>query len=125
MKRIIQTSILLLCGLTASGAELSKPGREHRLPSAAEAAPYIASINDAIRKKMVYPRDHAGKRCTAHVAQEQTGKVVSIRIKECASEQLHQAVERAIALASPLPVPEGHMLFNRHLVLEFVVPTET
>ena len=114
-----------IAGPLAAAAGPSSTDSSKRWPVPPEMVPYVTNIRSAIEKHMVYPRNHAGKRCTARVEQDKSGKVVRLQIMQCASQELQRSVERAILRASPLPQHPENAFFERNLVLQFIVPKES
>jgi membrane protein involved in colicin uptake len=83
---------------------------------------YVASIDRAIRRHIVYPPASGGKRCIASVTQDKSGKVVALQLSQCESGELASAVRAAVRAASPLPLPSDMTYFERNLRLTFIAP---
>jgi membrane protein involved in colicin uptake len=83
---------------------------------------YVASIQNAVERHLVYPLGSGGKRCIASVTQDRSGNVVDLQLSQCESRRLASAVQAAMRAASPLPLPSDMKYFQRNLHLVFVVP---
>lgn len=82
---------------------------------------YITLIAQKVERNWVQPASAvAGVECEVSVQQLPNGEVISTRVTQCnGDEQVRASVERAVLAASPLPLPEDRLLFDRNLRFTF------
>ena len=61
-----------------------------------------------------------GVECQVSVQQLPNGEVISARVTQCNGDELvRRSVENAVLAASPLPLPDDRVLFDRNLRFTF------
>jgi colicin import membrane protein len=77
-------------------------------------------INHIERQWNKPPSARAGLRCQLNVSQSPSGAVLRVQIGQCnGDEAVRQSIENAVQRASPLPLPEDRLLFQRELRIWF------
>lgn len=82
---------------------------------------YITLIAQRVERKWVQPASAVpGIECQVSVQQLPNGEVISARVTQCNGDELvRRSVENAVLAASPLPLPEDRLLFERNLRFTF------
>jgi hypothetical protein len=71
---------------------------------------------------LIYPSAQGGKQRSASVTQDHAGAVIRFQLQQCDTRELAKVVQLAVLEASPLPLSVDKRLFERNLVLVFMVP---
>jgi len=84
-------------------------------------ARYVTLIAQKVERKWVQPASAVpGIECEVSVQQLPNGEVISTRVTQCNGDELvRRSVENAVLAASPLPLPEDRVLFDRNLRFTF------
>jgi len=82
---------------------------------------YVTLIAQKVERKWVQPASAvAGVECQVSVQQLPNGEVISARVTQCNGDELvRRSVETAVLAASPLPLPDDRLLFDRNLRFTF------
>ena len=119
--RLMSLLVTCLVPIALSAAELQDVAAE-KDAAMAKYEEYVRSMVERITSRAVYPDGAEGQRCIARVTQSREGEVIDVRIKQCDSRKLQEAVFAAAFRASPLPLPKDPSFFNPNLEITFVVP---
>ena len=82
---------------------------------------YIALIQQKVERNWVKPASaSAGLKCEVAVVQLPNGDVVDVNIRACNGDDVvRRSIESAVRRASPLPLPENRILFERSIIFYF------
>jgi colicin import membrane protein len=82
---------------------------------------YIARIKQKVERNWVKPATALpGLSCEVRVRQLPSGDVVDVKTVRCnGDDTVQRSIENAVRRASPLPLPENRMLFERNITFIF------
>jgi colicin import membrane protein len=89
--------------------------------SSGEMSQYLALIQQRVERNWSRPATaKPGLECEVQVKQLPNGDVVDVRTARCnGDETVRRSIENAVRRASPLPLPENRLLFDRNLLFIF------
>ena len=89
--------------------------------SSGEMSQYLALIQQQVERNWSRPATaKPGLECEVQVKQLPNGDVVDVRTARCnGDETVRRSIENAVRRASPLPLPENRLLFDRNLLFIF------
>jgi colicin import membrane protein len=101
--------------------ELADEERRQAAMSSGEMARYVYAIQQKIQQNWIRPASAvSGLECVVEVRQIPGGEVVGASIARCNGDAaVQRSIEAAVFKASPLPVPDNPMLFDRNLRIIF------
>jgi len=117
----ITRTLFFLCLLLTLASAIADDGDDAASCSVDDRYIYLQSVTQRIDAHWRVPERFRSVECVVVVAQNFRGEVLNVGIEQCHDEpELEKTLEDAVYEASPLPMPENRVCFERNLRLRML-----